>query len=139
MGANKIKLLLIIFTLTFFIGRAQNSYIYIAPMDVTVPYSISCHNLIDTFKESIKKVKLNNKNKEQIHSLIVPLKKMTTKAYTDIRYKGEIYFEKQKIIFCGDEATISINGIDYEMSKELIQYIKTLRSCPSITPAAQSL
>lgn len=119
------------FTLTFLTGKAQNSYIYIAPMDVTVPYSISCHNLTDAFKESIKKVKLNNKNKERIYSLIVPLKEMTTKPYTDIRYKGEIYLKKQKIIFCGDEVTISVNGIDYEMSKELLQYIKTLKKVRS--------
>lgn len=115
------------FTLTFFIGRAQKSYIYVAPMDVTVPYSISCHNLLDAFNESIEKINLNKAKKDRIYSLIVPLKKMTTKPYTDIRYKGEVCIKKQKINFCGDESTISVNGVYYETSGELIQYIKNLK------------
>ncbi|WP_315054510.1 hypothetical protein [Chryseobacterium indoltheticum] len=127
MEINKIKILIITFTLIFVIGKAQKSYIYVAPMDVTVPYSISCNTLLDAFNESIEKIKLSNKRKEYIYSLIIPLKKRTTKPYTDIRYKGEICFKKQKINFCGDESTISVNGIDYETSKELIQYIKNLR------------
>lgn len=74
----------------FCIVRAQKSNIYIAPIDATTPYSISCSNLLDAFPETIKKVKLNDKQSKEIYLLTSVLKKNDNKPYTNIRYKGII-------------------------------------------------
>jgi len=127
MVIKKNKILLILFNLIFCIVRAQKSNIYIALIDATTPYSISCSNLLDAFPETIKKVKLNDKQSKEIYLLTSVLKKNDNKPYTNIRYKGEICFNKKRFNFCGDQASILINGQYYETSKDLFEYIKKLR------------
>lgn len=127
MGIKKIKVISVLFVLIFYIGKAQNN-IYIAPMDAETPYSISCFNLFDAFQETIKKVELNNKQIKEVYLLTQSLIKIDNKIpYTNIRYKGEIFFKNKRFSFCGDQASICINGLHYETSKKFVEYIKNLR------------
>lgn len=128
MKAKGIRTLLILFILMFNIIKAQKSYIYVAPTDVTTPYAINCNNLFNAFGDRIAKIKLNSKKSKEIYLLTRSLKKMDAQPYMDIRYKGEFYFKKQKFNFCGDQASIFINGVNYSTSKILFNYIKNLRN-----------
>lgn len=127
MVIKKVNVLLILFILIFSFGKGQKSNIYIAPIDATTPYSISCSNLLDAFPDKLKKIELNNRQSGDFSLLIRCLKSISKEPYVNIRFKGEIYFNKQSFSFCGDQATININGQYYEMTKELFEYIKKLR------------
>lgn len=127
MVIKKVNVLLILFILIFSFGKGQKSNIYIAPIDATTPYSISCNNLLDAFQDKLKKIELNNRQSRDFSLLTRCLKSISNEPYVNIRFKGEIYFKNQRFNFCGDQATININGQYYEMTNELFEYVKKLR------------
>ena len=124
---NNIKIILLLFFIVVCsTGKAQKSYIYLAPLDSSTPYSISCGTFLDSFGGSVKKIKLNKNKKDRISFLIKSLDKINIKPYFNVRYMGEFYTKKQKFTFCGDEASICVNGINYKTSKDLYTYIREL-------------
>lgn len=107
-------------------GQQSKSYINIAPMNITTPYSVTCDHFEKDFCESAKKKYLNYVQTKGFILLFDKLKRVNLIPYMDVRYKGQIFHKNKSYSFCGDEAIIMINGEYYYVSKSLINKIKNL-------------